>query len=180
MSRFQRIIAIIAGILLTLFSLVLLVIPEDSYSIFTVIIAFMLIFYGLRQLFYYLRMAKHMVGGKIVLYEAIIILDFGLFTSSLYDDHSLTILIYLLIIFAFTGFVGILRSFEAKKTGAKSWKFKFLSGLVMVIFALALVIVGLIMRDTVILKYGFCISMLFAAFSRFRSAFRKTAIVYIQ
>lgn len=180
MSRFQRIKAIVIGILLLLSSLLILIVPEEYYLLFTFIISIMLIVYAVRKLFYYFRMARHMVGGKAILYEAIIILDFGLFTSSLYDDHSLTILIYLLVIFIFTGFVDILRAFEAKKTGAKNWKFKFLTGLIMVIFALALVIVGLIFRNTAILKYGFCISVLFAAFRRFRVAFSKTAIVYIQ
>lgn len=180
MSHFQRIKAVISGVLLLLFALILLVLPEDYYSILAFIISIMLIVYGLRQLIYYLKMARHMVGGKIILYKAIIILDLGLFTSSLYDDHSVTILIYLLAIYAFTGFVDILRAFEAKNTGSKTWKRKLIFGIIMVVFALVLVVLGMIMQDVPILVIGFCISLVFIAARKFSAAFRKTAIVYIQ
>lgn len=180
MSHLQRIRSVISGISLLLLSLLLLLLPKEYYVIITGIISLMLLFYGTRQLIYYLRMARHMVGGKIILYEAIIILDLGLFTYSLYDDKSITILIYLLVIYAFSGFVDILRSFEEKNNGSRRWKRKLITGIIMVIFALALVIIGIIMRDTVILKYGFCISLVYAAGRRIANGFRKTSIVYIQ
>lgn len=180
MSQFQRVRSFIVGMLFLILSLLLLLLPKDSYGIITLIISFMLLFYGLHQLIYYLRMARHMVGGKIILYEAIIILDLGLFTYSLYDDNSLTILIYLLVIYAFSGFVDILRALEEKKNGSRRWKRKLATGVAMVIFAMALVIIGLIMHNTVILKYGFCISIAYSAIRRIVTAFRKTAIIYIQ
>ena len=180
MSRFQRIRSFIIGVLILLFSLLLLLLPKDSYGTITIIIALILLFYGARQLIYYLRMARHMVGGKIILYEAIIILDLGLFTYSLYDDKSLTILVFLLIIYAFTGFVDILRAFEEKKNGSRHWIRKLLTGSAMVIFALALVIIALILKNTLILKYGFCLSGAYAGVKRITSAFKKTAIIYIQ
>ncbi len=180
MSRFQRIRSFIIGVLLLLYSLLLLLLPKDSYGTITLIIALILLFYGARQLIFYLRMARHMVGGKIILYEAIIILDLGLFTYSLYDDQSLTILVFLLIIYSFTGFVDILRAFEEKKNGSRRWVGKLLTGSAMVIFAAALVVIALVMKNTLILKYGFCLSVAYAGIRRIISAFKKTAIVYIQ
>ena len=180
MSRFQRVRSFIIGILLLIYALLLLLLPKDSYGTITAIIAFVLLFYGAHQLIYYLRMARHMVGGKIILYEAIIILDLGLFTYSLYDDRSVTILIFLLIVYAFTGFVDILRAFEEKKNGSHHWIRKLLTGLSMVIFAAALVIIGLVMKNTVILKYGFCLSVAYVGIRRIINTFKKTAIVYIQ
>ena len=50
----------------------------------------------------------------------------------------------------------------------------------MVIFALALVIIGLIMKNTIILKYGFCLSVAYAGIRKIITAFKKTAIIYIQ
>lgn len=180
MSRFQRIRSFIIGVLLLIYSLLLLLLPKDSYGTITLIIALILLFYGARQLIFYLRMARHMVGGKIILYEAIIILDLGLFTYSLYDDQSLTILVFLLIIYSFTGFVDILRAFEEKKNGSHRWVRKLLTGSAMVIFAAALVVIALVMKNTLILKYGFCLSVAYAGIRRIISAFKKTAIVYIQ
>lgn len=180
MSRFQRIRSFITGSIFLLFSLLLLFLPKDSYGTITLIIAYILLFYGARQLIYYLWMARHMVGGKIILYEAIIILDLGLFTYSLYDDNSLTILIFLLIIYAFTGLVDILRAFEEKKNGSRRWVRKLIAGSAMVIFAAALVVLALVMKNTLILKYGFCLSGIYVACRRIASAFKKTAIVYIQ
>lgn len=180
MSQFQRIRSFIVGILLLIVSLLLLLLPKDSYGVITLIISFILLFYGIHQVIFYLRMARHMVGGKTILYEAIIILDLGLFTYSLFDDNSVTILIFLLIIYAFTGFVDILRAFEEKKNGSRLWIRKIITGLSMVIFALALVIIGLVMKNTIILKYGFCLSVAYAGVRRIINAFKKTAIVYIQ
>ena len=180
MSRFQRIRSFIIGVIILIYSLLLLLLPKDSYGTITLLIAFLLLFYGARQLIYYLMMARHMVGGKIILYEAIIILDLGLFTYSLFDDKSLTILIFLLIIYAFTGFVDILRAFEEKKNGSRRWIRELLTGSAMVIFAVALVVIALIMKNTLILKYGFCLSGIYAGCRRIASAFKKTAIVYIQ
>ena len=164
MSRFQRVRSFILGILYLVISLLLLLLPKDSYGVITLIISFMLLFYS----------------GKIILCEAIIILDLGLFIYSLYDDKSLTILIFLLIIYAFSGFVDILRAFEEKKNGSHHWIRKLVIGLAMVIFALALVIIGLIMKNTIILKYGFCLSVAYAGIRKIITAFKKTAIVYIQ
>ena len=180
MSRFQRVRSFILGILYLVISLLLLLLPKDSYGVITLIISFMLLFYSISQLIYYASMARHMVGGKIILCEAIILLDLGLFIYSLYDDKSLTILIFLLIIYAFSGFVDILRAFEEKKNGSHHWIRKLVIGLAMVIFALALVIIGLIMKNTIILKYGFCLSVAYAGIRKIITAFKHTAIVYIQ
>lgn len=180
MSRFQRVRSFFTGIIFLIFSLLLLFLPKDSYGTITLIIAYILLFYGARQLIYYLRMARHMVGGKTILYEAIIILDLGLFTYSLYDDKSITILIFLMIIYAFTGFVDILRAFEEKNNGSRRWIRKLITGSAMVIFAVALVVLTLVMKNTLILKYGFCLSGIYTGCRRIASAFKKTAIVYIQ
>ena len=87
---------------------------------------------------------------------------------------------YLLGVFAFTGFVDILRAFEAKKIGAPNWKWKLLTGLVIVALTVLLVIFGAIRGETEVLVYGYCISLVISGAMRIVSAFRKTAMVYIQ
>ena len=121
-----------------------------------------------------------MVGGKTSLYQAIIILDLALFTGSIASMNSFTILFYLLGVYAFSGFVDILRAFEAKRVGSHSWKVKFAFGCVSVIFALVMLILGVILDAKDILAYGFAISLIYSAAMRIINACRKSAIVYIQ
>ena len=180
MSSMQRISSFVQGVIMLICAVIFIAKPEDGCYVIALLLALSLILAGVRELVYYFTMARHMVGGKIILCEAIIILDLGLFIYSLYDDKSLTILIFLLIIYAFSGFVDILRAFEEKKNGSRHWIRKLVIGLAMVIFALALVIIGLIMKNTIILKYGFCLSVAYAGIRKIITAFKKTAIVYIQ
>lgn len=135
--------------------------------------------YGIRLLIYYFSMARHMVGGKRTLYQAIIVLDLGLFTGSMISMSDYIVTIYLLSIFAFSGVIDILRSLEAKKNGA-SWRMKFITGCISVIMALALVVTGLVQRNTTYLVYGYCFTLVYSGIMRIVASFRKTAMVYIQ
>lgn len=135
--------------------------------------------YGIRLLIYYFSMARHMVGGKSTLYQAIIVLDLGLFTGSMISMSDYIVTIYLLSIFAFSGVIDILRSLEAKKNGA-SWRMKFITGCISVIMALALVVTGLVQRNTTYLVYGYCFTLVYSGIMRIVASFRKTAMVYIQ
>lgn len=135
--------------------------------------------YGIRLLIYYFSMARHMVGGKSTLYQAIIVLDLGLFTGSMISMSDYIVTIYLLSIFAFSGVIDILRSLEAKKNGA-SWRMKFITGCISVIMALALVVTGLVLRNTTYLVYGYCFTLVYSGIMRIVASFRKTAMVYIQ
>lgn len=180
MNKFQRIKGILTGVLLLLFAPVFLLVPNESYELIAAIIALLLLIYGFRLLWYYFTMARHMVGGKTSLYQAVIILDLGLFTGSMASMNSFAILFYLLGVFAFSGFVDILRAFEAKRVGASSWMIKLITGCVAVLFAMLMLILGVILGDKNILVYGFSLSMIYAGVMRIITALRKTAIVYIQ
>ena len=180
MSSFQRIKSIIFGVLIILYALVILLIPEEAYDTVTALITLTLIVYGIRLLYFYFSMARHMVGGKIMLYEAIIILDLGLFTATMISMASLTIIIYLLGIYGFTGVINILRAFEAKNNGSKHWKLKFTTGCISVIFVIVMAILGLVMKDVTILVYGYFFSLTYSGVMKIVTACRRTAMVYIQ
>ena len=114
----------------------------------------------------------------------LIILDLGLFTLSMAATVSASepyiILFYLLNIYAFAGVISIMRSFEEKNNGLRSWKRKLFSGIFMILYSVTLVVLSIAFKDYVILKYGYCISLVYAAFVRIMTAFKKTAVVYIQ
>lgn len=170
-----------AGILILLAALVFFLMPEETYILIPPILGISLLFYGIHQLWYYFQMAKHMVGGKSVLFRGIISIDIALFTSSISSMNSrIIVLIYLLGIYAFTGVVDVLRAVEAKNNGSAGWQLKLSRGIIGLIFTVALLIIGFIIGRTDIFVYGYCFSLAYSAVMRFIAAFKKTAVVYIQ
>ncbi len=180
MSSFQRIKNIVIGVVIILFAVFIMMAPQEGYLFAAVVISLWLFIYGIRLLFFYFTMARHMVGGKLMLYQAIIILDLALFTTSIISMSSFTIFIYLLIIYGFTGAIDILRALEAKNNGAKNWRLKLMTGCILVIFVVLMAVLGLIFKKTDILIYGFCLSLIYSGIMKIVTAFRRTAMVYIQ
>lgn len=180
MNYWNRIKNILIGVFVLLFALMMALAPKEAYPLIAALISMSLLIYGFRMLWFYFRMARHMVGGKSILYQAAIVLDLSLFTSAVISMSSVYIMLYLLGIYAFSGAIGILRALEAKRYGAPSWQFKLASGIISVLFAAALAIVGVIVGNTAILVYGYCLSLAYSAVIRIVTAFRRTAIVYIQ
>ena len=180
MSYFQRIKNVVIGIFMILFAILLLFAPKYSYPLIAIIVSALVFVYGFRLLIYYFRMARYMVGGKSTLCQAVIILDLALFTSTMAFMGDIFIMIYLLGIYAFAGFVDILRAIEAIRMKASNWKLKFITGLISVLFAVSLVVAGAIKGNLEIIVYGYCFSLFYSAVVRIATAFKRTAIVYIQ
>lgn len=179
MSQFQRIKSLFFGLFMIAFSVLLMFLPEEGFIFAALTIGILLFIYAFRLLLYYFRMARHMVGGRSILYQAIILLDVALFTNSIASMSSFIILFYLLGVYAFAGFVSVLRAFEAKRFGG-AWKMKLALGIIGVLFAILMLVLGVILKDRNILVYGFAISLIYSGLTRIVTAFRKTAIVYIQ
>lgn len=150
---------------------------DDAAQIIITILGISVVFYGLRNIFFYFGMARYMVGGKSILYRGILATDFGLFTGLIATVPEFYGMIYLLVIKAFSGIVGILRAFEAKKLRAGNWKFKFAVSVInLMIVALCLVMID----DENVFVLIYCIGMINSAIGSIVAAFRKTAMVYIQ
>ena len=181
MNTFQKIKNCVFGLILLIVAALLFFTPEEVYPLVPIIIGLALVGYGISVLVFYLRMARHMVGGKSFLYESIIIIDLALFTMSVSaTNNKLVVLFYLLGLYAFTGVIDILRAFEAKAAGAGGWKMKLSRGFVCMGFVIALFIIGFIIGRTDIFVYGICISMVYSGVMRIIGAFKKTDIIYIQ
>lgn len=179
MSKFQRVKSFFRGTATLLLALILFLFAEDGCVFISAILSLSLLAYGVRLIWYYFTMARHMVGGKSTLYQAVILLDLGLFTATVGSLDNFIVLIYLLMIYVFSGFVDIMRALEAKRVGAVSWKLRLIGGIAGVVFSVLLVVIGIIAGNG-ILVYGYGISLLYSGVLRIIAAFRKTAIVYIQ
>ncbi|MBQ7715559.1 MAG: DUF308 domain-containing protein [Clostridia bacterium] len=177
MNIVQRIKNVLLGVLIILSSVIIMAFPDVGLIIVAAILCFSLFIYGIKSLIFYYSMARHMVGGRIILYLGIIILDFGMFALMLTDIPRFYIVLYLLVIYAFSGVIDILRSLEAKKYQASSWKLFLASGVINIVVAV-LCIVFIKRGDMIVYFYG--AGLIYSAAVRIISAFRKTAIVYIQ
>ncbi len=177
MSSGQRIKNILIGIAIILGALILIAFPEEGMIITASILSLSLFIYGIKTLIYYVTMARHMVGGRIMLYLAVVVLDLGMFTMMLTNIPKIYIVLYLVVVYAFAGVVSILRALEAKRYQAPMWKLSLISGIINVVIAILCII---FMRSTNMIVYLYCAGLIYSAIVRIVTAFRETAIVYIQ
>lgn len=177
MSGGQRIKNVLIGILIILGAVILIAFPEEGIIITASILSLSLFVYGIKTLIYYITMTRHMVGGRIMLYLAVVVLDLGMFTMMLTNIPKMYIALYLVVVYAFSGAIDILRALEAKKYQAPSWRFSLISGIINVVIAiLCIVFIG----STNMIVYLYSAGLIYSAIARIVTAFRKTAIVYIQ
>lgn len=180
MNKMQRIRDVLLGLIMILGSLVMALVPGDGLKIALGILGISLFVMGIRYIVYYRTMARHMIGGRSILIIGVILLDFSLLTASMQNVPLAYIVVYLLGIYAFSGVIDILGAFEAKGYGATSWRFKLATGIINVLIALAALLCGLILRSHDDVVYIYCAGLFYSGLTRIITAFRKTAIVYIQ
>lgn len=177
MTKARRVGSIFLGVIMVLFGALVAVSGGAAYRMIIVIFGISMLLASIRQFVYYLSMARHMVGGRTVLYRAVILFDVGLFTITLIDAHLIFLVIYLAGVHGFSGVIDIMRSVEAKRLQAPSWKLSMSHGIINVIMAL-LCLIFLKQAFVAVLIYG--IGLIYSGIIRVIQAFRRTAVVYIQ
>ena len=187
MTKLQRARRLITGVLMLAFVGVLAWLafmdkdnPTLAYQIVLIVLSAMMLLFGVRMIFYYIFMARHMVGGLIILLYGILFIDFGLFAIALADIPRIYILLYLFASHLFYSVVDILRAFEQRKHGAKQWKFKLALGAANVAIAFFALIGGLLLRSWWVPVVVYCVGITYTAIERIIDAFRKTDIVFIE
>ena len=176
MSMLQRVQNVLAGLLMIAGSVVMILFPDDGCAVIAWSLSILMILAGIRSFFYYFTMARHMVGGEMLLYTGAIVFDFGMLTNAVSDSPKLFVIFYLLLIHAFSGLVDILRGLEANRLEAPSWRLATIRG---IINLLTIVFCVIFVRSTQVLVGIYCLGLIYSACTRIYSAFRKTAMVYI-
>ncbi len=176
MTKIRKITETIWGLIMILFSVMMVLFSEDAYPLILTVLTLGFIYYGFKSLIYYFTMARFMVGGKVSLYRAVILLDFGFLTFSLNDIPKIYILLYLATINAFAGLVELLRANESRKQGS-SWKLKLSHSLINIFLALACII---FIRKANTPVYIYSFGIFYSGIIRIITAFRKTTFIYIQ
>ena len=180
MSKGRRVKEVIFGVFTILLSFLIFVSPEAGFKITIAIFCISLLAAGLRYIIYYVKMARYMVGGKQLLFLGIAILDLGLFSLSLNSVPLAFIVLYLLVAYAFSGVIGIMRALESRSYGKKSkWKLRFTTGIINIIAAILAIICGIIFNSSEAVIAIYCAGLFYSAVVRIITAFRRSAIVYI-
>lgn len=172
MTKRQKLKNIMLAILDVVFGIIMTAFPYFGYQMVMMILSVTLMIYGLKQILFYFTMARHMVGGKRILYNGMIIFDLGAFTVALADIPRFYIMIYLMGGIIFTGAIEILRAMEKKKLGA-GYKFKLVQGIVCILIGILGVIFS---KNTDYIVYFYCLGMLYSAYIRIAEVFRKDNI----
>lgn len=177
MNKFTRIWNVMAGIFTILISLVMWAVPDMGYVLAIWILGVILVLNGIKQLLYYVSMGTHMVGGKLILFRALITIDIGSFTISIHENGQRYVLFYFAIYYFLAGLISIFRAFESYRLEADSWKMKLISGLVDTILG------GIcLMNNNSVgtMLDVLCFALIVSAVTRICTVLRKNAIVYIQ
>lgn len=156
--------------------ILLLCFPDDAPTLVAFALGIWLLASGLGRLVYYFTMARHKVGGLLLLFIAVIAIDIGGFVLLLSDQPKLSIVLYLVGYNAFTAIIGIVRVVESKMIDAR-WKASLFHSIVNLVLAVAcLVFIG---SDQIVIVI-FCVGLFYAACVRFANAVRPSEIIYIQ
>ena len=178
MTLFQRIKKILLSMIMFTVALFFILFPSDkAYMIVVFILSLGLAIAGIKDIAFYFTMAKHMVGGKMILIQGVIILDFAIITGSLANVPKIYILLYLIGVHAFSGVVEFLRAMEARRAVDGPWKMKFSHGVVNFILAIACLIF-IRQSNTALIIYS--LGLMYSSVVRLFDAFGKTAFVVIE
>lgn len=178
MTVYQRIKKILLSLCMFAVALFFIFNPSDkAYMVVVGILSLGLAIAGIKDIIFYFTMARHMVGGKMILITGVIIFDFAIITGSLANVPKIYILLYLIGVHAFSGVVEILRAREARRTVAGPWKMKFFHGIVNFVLAIACLIF-IRQSNTALIIYS--IGLMYSAAVRLFDAFGKKAFVVIE
>lgn len=176
MNKWQRTLQFFTGLAMLLGSAVLMLDSKDGIFFITFVLAVSLFVMGIRFIVYYLAMARHMVGGRAMLFAGLFLLDFGFFTMTVIDSSKLLIILYLAVWHGFTGLIALLRFREARKYRV--------NGNLTAIYGIGNVVVAILCLifsgSAKILTGIYCAGLVYSAGIHIYSAFRRTDIVFIQ
>ncbi len=177
MTKWQKIKAVLGAVVSLIFVPILLQDADKGCALIAAVLGFSAAIAGLRMIIYFFSMARHMVGGRLILYQGVIALDFGAFTLCLATVPSQYIMAYLIIGYLFYGVIEILNALDIKKKKLGSHRFKLATGIGSIVFGIVcLTQIG--SADAMV--YLYCFGVVWSAISRVISAFRPSAVVYVE
>ena len=177
MTKINRLKNIAAGIAIMMISIFMLTFPDTGYYLVAIILGAVLLVNGIKQLLYFLSMGIHMVGGKMILYRALITLDLSFFILSIRGIGQRYMMVYFIVYYLFVGTITIFSAFESRKLEAAFWKWKLMNGILKVTIAMICIVNN---NSEDMMLYVMCFGLIMSAMTRIAMALKRTAIIYIQ
>lgn len=177
MSKARRVWTIIGAAFALIGALAIVLMPDMALEFLALGISITLTYYGAKFLIYYLTHAQHMVGGKWFLLIGLILFDMGVFAIAIYDQAKIITVIYVIGTHLVSGILSMIRVAGNKKDNNPGWKTDLVQG----IASISQVILCIIFINSVtIISISYAIYTIYYATMMVISAFKKTAIVYVQ
>ena len=173
----KTIIQSVISALILLGAIVLVLFPEDAIEIIASALMIMLLVIGVHYMIFYATLARFMVGGRMIFYIGLIVLDLAIFSGTLLSKSDRYILLYLIGMNAFYGVVQLLHALQDKKFASKEWKFKFLNAMINLLTSLCCII---FIRSGNIVVYIFAAGLVHTALTNLVSVLRNEEAVVIQ
>ncbi len=180
MTYWQRIRKTLTGLVMILTAVLVSAFPKYGFTIIGAILCTTLLITGIRQIVYYLSLARYMVGGRYTLYKGVVLFDLGVFTMTLNSVPKLYMVIYLVVVNAIAGVVFMLRARDAKAMETSAWKADIVSGGVYLLMAVLSAIFGFFTDSINMVVYIYAGGLIITAVVNIASSFRRTKMVYIQ
>ena len=180
MTKIQRFNSFIGGFLTVVFGWFLYGLPYMGIDLITLAMTVTLLFTGIKSLYYYATMSRHMVGGKQSLFYGLILTDLGICTYMMQSLPLVCVMIYLLVIYSFYGATDIMVALQARKMKSRSWRIKLMTGIGNLSLGILAIYFGLTDDDVFRVVYIYAIGMAYTGIMRMANAFRRTAVPYIQ
>lgn len=168
---------IASGVFMILGALIILLMGEDGYLAISVVMTIILFVTGIGMLINFFMLNRFMVGGRRNLYMGLIFVDIALFMMTLNSIPKFYLVIYLVVVYVFTGVIDVLRAREAKAYNSPEWKLTIAAGIANILIGLVSLIFIRNIKITVIIYAG---GLIYSAVLRIASAFKKNEIIYIQ
>lgn len=176
MSTGRKILNLIIALVLLVSGILIFFMGTSMLSVIALILFVMLVAIGIRELVYFFTMARYMVGGRMILYIGILILDAAFFALSIFNDSPVIIMIYLIIAYAVSGVFDILHAMEEKRMGDPAWKRTLAFAIGNLVIAVAC---GVFIKSPDIAVLVFAGGLIYAAIMRIVSTFKRNAVIYI-
>ncbi len=177
MSKTRRVFNIIYAVLTIQGALILMLVPDIAFELIGISVGIMLAYYGLKYIVYYLTHANHMVGGKRILLIGLLLFDFGIFATVLYDSAQVILVIYVVSVHLVASIINFVRAYGNRKDHNPGWAIDLAQG----IGNVAQVVLCLIFIKYVeIPVFIYCSGEIYSAILKIIASCKKTAIVYVQ
>ena len=121
-------------------AILLILFPSDAIQLIAEIVVITLLVIGIRYLIYYAAIGRFMVGGRMIFYIGLIILDLSIFSVTLLYKSDRFILLYLIIMNAVYGVIQLLHALQGRKYSSKGWKIKMINGIINLTITLCCII----------------------------------------